>query len=466
MSEYANKYSVTEFSTGECLQIVSQLKKALKTKLSSEFSAKIAQTSQGFPWLVKKLCVHIFKELKSGIDEEKLFESDFNTQSLFEKDLSELTKEEIRAIRYIAKRSHENNSFDVTDIDESISDDLLKELIHKRLVIKSGGKYNIYWDIFRDYLVTGEIPQIGDTYLVKAQSVETLLNIFLLFRDEPFLTTDKLSKLLTETGERKNSGTIKNFLTDLRKIGLISLERGKYSVRPGVDVTEKYFKYNLKQKMLRHTIYLEILNLKKQEIEIEDVAKIIKNKFKGTDLLSGKTITLYTKVFLSWLVYSEIPIPKLSYVLRTYTRSLLGFTPQNEPKIDISFLLSITKTKFMENEEKNKILYDLKYLGFIDYKKNKSNYSCELTEVGKKLLTSKDKEQFIARTIYASETAEKIKISYEKLLENPKISLSEFKNEISDTLSSINSLVYKNKTNRVLFDWANFLMKNLKRVVL
>lgn len=463
MSEYANKYSVAEFSTGECLLIVKQLKKAIGKKLTSEFSSKIAQTSQGFPWLVKKLCVHLFRELGRGISEEKLFEADFNTQVLFDKDLSELTKDEIKALKYIAKRAHENNAFDIVDIDEGVADSLLKALINKRLVIKSGSKFNVYWDIFRDYLVTGEIPQVGDTYFVKAQSVETLLSIFLLFRDESYLTTEKLSQLIEKTGERKNShGTIQNLLTDLRKIGLITLERGKYKLRSNVKATEKFFKDNLQQKLLRHTIYIEITKLNKTEIELENIVQIISKKFKGTDSLSEKTLILYAKVFLAWLVYSGLPMPRLSKTLRSYTRNVLSFTPQNKPKIVVEYLLGITKNKFSENEEKGKILYDLKYLGFLDYRKVKSTYNCELTSEGKKLLTRvNEKEGLIAKTIFNSETTEKIKLAYEKLQLNHAITHAEFKKTIADALVSINSKVYKNKTSIVLYEWAVFLHKYL-----
>uniref|UniRef100_UPI001F13CA79 hypothetical protein n=1 Tax=Pseudomonas viridiflava TaxID=33069 RepID=UPI001F13CA79 len=41
----------------------------------------------------------------------------------------------------------------------------MNSLVHKRLIIKSGSRLNIYWDIFKDYLLTGAIPVIPFNYI-------------------------------------------------------------------------------------------------------------------------------------------------------------------------------------------------------------------------------------------------------------------------------------------------------------
>jgi hypothetical protein len=56
---------------------------------------------EGFPWLVKKLCVHIYKQLQDGMTTlNDLFSQDLNVESLFKKDLEECMPEEIKALNY------------------------------------------------------------------------------------------------------------------------------------------------------------------------------------------------------------------------------------------------------------------------------------------------------------------------------------------------------------------------------
>lgn len=47
-------------------------------------------------------------------------------------------------------------------------DEIVSRLIDKRLVIRSGTRLTIYWDIFRDYILTEKIPYIPVTYVPQA----------------------------------------------------------------------------------------------------------------------------------------------------------------------------------------------------------------------------------------------------------------------------------------------------------
>lgn len=51
---------------------------------------------------------------------------------------------------------------------QNFGDDVVTRLIDKRLVIRSGTRLTIYWDIFRDYILTNKIPHIPVTYTPQA----------------------------------------------------------------------------------------------------------------------------------------------------------------------------------------------------------------------------------------------------------------------------------------------------------
>jgi len=140
--EFATEYRLTGFDYSESKAIVQQLEKGINKKLEADMINHIIFNSQGFPWLVKKLCVHVYNQYRTGISIEKIYEQDFNVKALFNADLNGISTLEIKALKLIAKRASENNFFDITEVDEKISENTIRELVNKRLLIKSGSKYN------------------------------------------------------------------------------------------------------------------------------------------------------------------------------------------------------------------------------------------------------------------------------------------------------------------------------------
>ena len=162
----------------------------------------------------------MYNQIKSGKTFENLLEQELNIKALFEKELEDLNSNEIKALKYIAKRAFDGNMFDATEIDDVIDNQLLMALINKRLVIQSGTKYNIYWDIFRDYLVTDDIPLIGESYLLRQHPV-TCLNMFLLFKGEIKQTPYQLSKKIGNLSEKSTD----NVMRELINLGLVVKRR-------------------------------------------------------------------------------------------------------------------------------------------------------------------------------------------------------------------------------------------------
>ena len=147
-------FNVEEFNSKEVASVIGQMQKSISVPLELSVKRKITESSQGFPWLTKKLCIHIYNQINAGNSMESLVEQDLNIKGLFDTDLEKLEPKEVKALKYIAQRAYDGDMFDATEIDEVLENCVLTELINKRLVIKTGTKYNIYWDIFRDYLIT------------------------------------------------------------------------------------------------------------------------------------------------------------------------------------------------------------------------------------------------------------------------------------------------------------------------
>jgi hypothetical protein len=60
---------------------------------------------------------------------------------------------------------------------EASDQDVLRALLDKRLVVRSGDRLNLYWDIFREFVLTKKVPSIPLTYLPAYPSLKTTLMV-------------------------------------------------------------------------------------------------------------------------------------------------------------------------------------------------------------------------------------------------------------------------------------------------
>lgn len=150
-----------KFDSAESSALVSQFEKALGVKLLTPLRRRILEQSQGLPWLLKKLCIHIYRQIESGTSQTALLQSRLNVQTLFDDDLEHISETQLSCLKFIAK----NSPADSLEVFDKYGSDTVGALVEKRLVIRAGQKFAVYWDIFRDYLAEGKVPAIPWTYI-------------------------------------------------------------------------------------------------------------------------------------------------------------------------------------------------------------------------------------------------------------------------------------------------------------
>jgi hypothetical protein len=139
-----------QFSEAETNELLDRLAGELHTTLRKDLRFLLSEFSQGYPWLLKKLCAHVKNQRESGVAQAEIARGLLNVEQLFLEDIEGLSAEEEDALRKIARRSPIN----ISDIGEEFQPELVQSLVNRRLIVKVGTKYDIYWDIFRDYLNT------------------------------------------------------------------------------------------------------------------------------------------------------------------------------------------------------------------------------------------------------------------------------------------------------------------------
>lgn len=299
--EQAREFTISEFGEKEIDGVIKQLEGSVG-QLSKSIKNRIIESSQGLPWLTKKLCIHIFDQIQSGLPKENLVESNLNILDLFQKDQERLDADELKALKVIAKRAYESNFFDESEVGDLIVGETISSLLHKRLIIRSGANYNIYWDIYRDYLVTGEIPIIGESYLLR-QGVNLCLEVFLLFED---LKKESIDSLLKKHAKDIGLETLNNILIELRNLGMIQKENEFYYVSNGIIISKEGFIDYITIKFQNYTPYLALKKGNLNRISKNDVIPILKEIFKQE--YQDNTWDAYAKNLINWFIISNLDI--------------------------------------------------------------------------------------------------------------------------------------------------------------
>lgn len=172
LSDHRFEVALSPFTHSEASTALTLFEKEIGTSVRPELRRQIIESSQGFPWLIKKLCLHLWEQIQQGTSQEELAET-LDVASLFDRDIQSLSTPESTCLRAVAKSA----PADWYEIIDTYGEEVLRSLQQRRLVVRSGDRLNVYWDIFRDYLLTRSVPSLPYTYLPSSPSIRALLSI-------------------------------------------------------------------------------------------------------------------------------------------------------------------------------------------------------------------------------------------------------------------------------------------------
>jgi hypothetical protein len=199
------------FRHAEASKAITLFEKELGEKLLKSLRRQLIENSQGFPWLLKKLSIHIYEQIRAGISQSELMDKALDVESLFNRDLQNLSQAERTCLKLIA----ESAPADWYKVLEASSSEVLRALQDKRLIIKSGDRLNLYWDIFREFVLTQKTPFIPLTYLPSHPSLNTALLMAQHLDAKLSRSYAELSKLTN-----LNENTVANVIRDLIMFGI------------------------------------------------------------------------------------------------------------------------------------------------------------------------------------------------------------------------------------------------------
>jgi len=450
--EHSTSFEVEKFSASEVDRVIAQLQQQSGHQLPSPLKRRLKEGSQGFPWLIKKLATHCYHEMMKGLNPDDLVDQDLNVKDLFDRDRESLTPEEGRALKLIAQRGYDGDAFDVSEVDDRVEEDVLNRLLSKRLVIRTGGKYTVYWDIFRDYIVEEKPPRLDESFLLRQRPTPCIQVLTVLMTS----SSASVERVCQELGF--SEGTALNLLRELRNFGAVTKGGPGFAVRAGVD-SEAAFKEYIGARLDNHVVVRALRQSGKERIDLDDIARALRTTYSNLSF-SAKTWSTYASFLTAWLRYCDIDLGRrLAAEPRKRTISIETFTPQSRPDklLEILHWLSAEQDPIDRPTDKRfeKPLYDLKVFGVLIYIRD----TIYLTRVGKTLLKA-EAYRWPSSLAGLAVASPKIRRAAEAMAADDAEPTVSFEDRISDLLDNINSRSYRSLTCAVLKSWARFVNRN------
>lgn len=292
---------LSPFSENETNALLDSLASELKTKLRKDLKSLLSEFSQGYPWLLKKLCAHVKSQREAGVVQSDMARALLNVDQLFVEDLQGLTPAQDDALRNIAKLA----PVGFGDIGEEFSPQIIQSLVDRRLIVKVGSKYDIYWDIFRDYLNTGSLP-IEEVYLLRAQ-VGSIRNALSILQGNPYGVNVRDFKIEAELSD----GAYFNLARDLRLLHLAQIKDDTLILSlPHVEdetAMDAQVRDHLKDHLPRNRCIHHVLKILRDEgeIDFQRLSDILKVEFPYISAVE-KTWRTYGRILATWLDVSDL----------------------------------------------------------------------------------------------------------------------------------------------------------------
>lgn len=220
LADRRREFELGLFSSSEVTVAINRFGKELGQVISPQLRRLLWDHCQGYPWLLKKLCIHIMEQVRSGLDQSEILLRTLRIEELFSRDIQRVNQPELACIRQIASEA----PAEFFKIVGMYGDATITSLLDKRLIIRTGSRLNVYWDIFRDYIINEKVPYIPTTYIPQLNVVTylgALRNLIRMGR----MNYDQLANDLKIT-----AGTADNLVRDMVIVGHAEANRKTSSV--------------------------------------------------------------------------------------------------------------------------------------------------------------------------------------------------------------------------------------------
>lgn len=306
LREMSEHILLEDFTKDEALTLVEKIEDETSIKLKKELKYLIMETSDGFPWLHKRLCAHVIQLVNHDYSQAEIINMGLRLVDLFEEELEALDEIEKDFLKRIAHYLPATLQ-ELSEIFEEgkIFSKHLQVLQNQRLIRLTGSTYDTYNDFFKEYLKTGTIP-LRTKFIFRTTPKATLTLLNLLIEEKLYSITELQQRT------KKKLGSLYNTLRDLRMLGLVDYAKDIIQVDSKVEMAyrennlEKLIRERTKSNAPISDILLK-LNLT-GSLDISGTESILKEDFPFVDA-GDETWKTYAKNLARWI--SRVGLAKI-----------------------------------------------------------------------------------------------------------------------------------------------------------
>lgn len=285
-----------------------------------------------------------------------------------------------------------NSPVEIVELSEKYDTNIINDLYARRLIIRTGHKYAIYWAIFRDYLINGKLPVIPLTN-VPTSNISTIFKAIQLLDKYSNLTKEEVATHLGVTPK-----TVQNIIGDLSIFMIIKKSQmdDSYLITDELRGKDKSgVSLYLYGQLRHHKIIQDILD------EKGDSAKLTFKEYEGymsdnySSLgLNSASIHAYATRLLQWFSFSGLAYFDGEYIIvshdgsgklkgnitsrrgnfsRIQNKILFLCTSKYEDVVKIIYLVSmqeIVTNKWAKDNGLRNAAYDAVALGILERNKD------------------------------------------------------------------------------------------------
>ncbi len=291
-----------KFTEAETSELLNKLSAEIGAPLRKDLRFFLSEFSQGYPWLLKKLCAHVKSQREAGTPQIAIANGLLNVEQLFQEDLNGLSLQQEEALRRIAKLA----PIAIADLGDELSPTVLHSLIDRRLVVRIGTKLDIYWDIFRDFLNTGRVPA-QEQYIPRLGTRSVYRACKILADAGKAISVQELA-----TRAKVSSQSFYNVAHEFRMLGLATISGELVSLNPALAAAADFqaaFRAYLSDKLKRNRLVLLMLDklTVEPDLSVEQIGQFLMSSCPYISA-SASSWEDYSDIFCDWLDAGDLAI--------------------------------------------------------------------------------------------------------------------------------------------------------------
>ena len=288
LSDRRKEFELIQFKPSEIKSAINLFGKQLGELVNPILANYLIKQCQGYPWLLKKLCIHVFRLIQEGSSQEAVIGQKLNIVDLFERDIADLTPDQDACVKEIAK----NSPADYFTISEIYGDETVQSLINNRIVIRRASKLTLYWDIFKDYVLNKTVPELLLDYIPQMQFA-TVVRALRCLLEQGDMTSAELSKKLILTVP-----TIDNIMIDSVMFGAVQKKNNIIHLLPDTEddlyrVLQSFFK--------KHIVYVKLNKFGAEKFDYRTFMSIFDEIYTESNINSKTRMTYCSKLY-NWFI--------------------------------------------------------------------------------------------------------------------------------------------------------------------